>query len=296
MDLNGLISTITTSTAALVAIIGGFLVSRVISLSSEQTGIKRRIREIDNDLLAKQELLRSVENYLLEDDAKDFLKENIEKILQKESLSLIVNEDKYNYRSEEEMKPYFDEMKIIIEELYSLFDHLDELDEEFDDFYIKNKQHLKDLEKRDFYQIAYEGMMDWINSQSQTHTPLGLASFNIRSVSNLPTANFEYKDKKKERGRLIDDIRVLELQKEEQKKILGDYGKPRWVWGGLAVLIYACIVGIIYPSILLPYPANTYNDSLTKVFLLILFFSQLVGLFVYLGFAMYKLMNDKSDS
>ncbi|AZV41401.1 hypothetical protein BAOM_0789 [Peribacillus asahii] len=47
---------------------------------------------------------------------------------------------------------------------------------------------------------------------------------------------------------------------------------------------------------LLPYPADTYNDSLTKTFLLILFFSQLVALFVYLGFAMYKLTNDKDES
>ncbi|WP_263406693.1 hypothetical protein [Niallia endozanthoxylica] len=39
MDLNSLITTIISSSAALVAIIGGFLVSRVIALSSEQTGI-----------------------------------------------------------------------------------------------------------------------------------------------------------------------------------------------------------------------------------------------------------------
>ncbi|MED4798869.1 hypothetical protein P9684_03245 [Bacillus atrophaeus] len=294
MDLNGLISTITTSTAALVAIIGGFLVSRVISLSSEQTGIKRRIREIDNDLLAKKELLQNIENYLLEEDAKDFLKDNIKKLLQMESLSEIINEDKYNYRSEEELKPYFNEMQNIMQELFTLFDKLEELDDDFDDFYKKNNHHLKDIEKRDLYEFAYDGMMDWVSSQSQSSDPFALALNYRPPISNLPSVNLEYRDKKREHDRLYDDIRVLELQIEEQRKILNDYGKPRGVWGGFAVLVYACIVGIIYPSMLLPYPTDTYNDNLTKYWLLILFFSQLVALFVYLGFAMFKLMKDES--
>lgn len=58
MDLNGLISTIISSTAALVAIIGGFLVSRVISLSSEKNSIVRRLREINNDLKSKKRVVK----------------------------------------------------------------------------------------------------------------------------------------------------------------------------------------------------------------------------------------------
>ncbi|WP_186579773.1 hypothetical protein [Aquibacillus kalidii] len=49
-----LLSTIIISTAALVAIIGGFLESRIISTSSDQNGIKRKIREINNELVAKR--------------------------------------------------------------------------------------------------------------------------------------------------------------------------------------------------------------------------------------------------
>ncbi|MCY8973997.1 hypothetical protein [Bacillus atrophaeus] len=296
MDLNGLISTITTSTAALVAIIGGFLVSRVISLSSEQTGIKRRIREIDNDLLAKKELLQNVEDYLLEDDAIDFLEDNIIKILQQETLSEIINQDTNNNRSEEELKPYFNEMQNIIKELYTLINKFEKFGDDFDDFYKENNHNLKDIEKRDLYEIAYEGMMDLIrDSQPQSSDPFAIG-LNLSSLSSFRprSVNLEYRDKSKERDRLDDDTRVLELQIEEQRKILNDYGKPHGVWGGFAVLVYACIVGIIYPSMLLPYPTETYNDNLTKYWLLFLFFSQLVALFVYLAFAMFKLMKNKS--
>jgi hypothetical protein len=296
MDLNGLISTITTSTAALVAIIGGFLVSRVISLSSEQTGIKRKVREVKNDLMAKKELLQNVENYLLYDDAKQFLKDNILKILKKESLSIIINKDKRNYRSEEELNPFFKDMEDIIEDLYRLFDRLEEIEDDFGDFFIKNKHLLRNVEKKEFYEIAYEGMIDWVNSEHSEINTLGLAGISIKTFPLIPVVNLEYKEKEREQTRLMDDIRVLGLQIDEQRKILDDYGKPQWVWGGLAVLVYACFVGIVYPSMLLPYPENIYNDDLTKKFLLILFFSQLVSLIFYLGFAMYKLTNDKEES
>ena len=59
MDLNGLISTIISSTAALVAIIGGFLVSRVITLSGEKSGILKKIKEIDKELDIKNSLYES---------------------------------------------------------------------------------------------------------------------------------------------------------------------------------------------------------------------------------------------
>jgi len=68
MDLNILISTIVTATAALVAIIGGFLVSRVITMASERKGIER-IRELKNDLSAKRKMYDRAELVLLNEDA-----------------------------------------------------------------------------------------------------------------------------------------------------------------------------------------------------------------------------------
>lgn len=46
-DPNWLLSTMAQSAAALVAIIGGFLLSRVVTLSSERQGLERRTRELD---------------------------------------------------------------------------------------------------------------------------------------------------------------------------------------------------------------------------------------------------------
>ncbi|RBW68228.1 hypothetical protein [Bacillus taeanensis] len=296
MDLNTLITTITTSTAALVAIIGGFLVSRVISISSEQNGIKRKIREINNDIFAKQEIINNIENYLFEDDLDDFVtKENIKRIIEGKSLEDIIKEDDYTYLSKEELEPHFEELSGITNEMFEkmgsmdkIYDTFSDFNKEFDDFKYPNR--------KEWYERAFE-VIDEL-TQPKTTDVFGFSPGGIYQSINPGNlvSNTDYKDKKKERNRLKDDVKILELQKKEQLKILNDYGKPKWIWSGLAVLVYASIVGIVYPSTLLPYPIDTYDDSLTKRFILFLFFSQLLALFIYLGIAMYKLTYSEEDN
>ncbi|MGE7876178.1 hypothetical protein [Peribacillus muralis] len=288
--MNDLITTIIAATAGLVAIIGGFLVSRVIAIASEQNGIKRRIREIKNDLLAKREIKDTAEKFLFEDDLNDFVSEdNIARIIGDKTLEEIIEEDEYNYLSKEELEPYYKQLKEMSNELYELHSSTDDYYEEFSVF------------KKFFTEYKYPDRMDWyerifkvIDEMEQPEATGPFANFKYIPLTT-PTINTDYKDTQKERNRLIDDIRVLELQQEEQLKILNDYGKPEWVWSGLFVLVYACIVGIVYPSTLLPYPKDKYDDVLTKWFLLGLFFSQLLALIIYLGIATYKLTNDKED-
>ena len=63
--MNTLISTIVISTAAVVAFIGGFLISRVITLSSVQTGVERKLKEVKNDVFAKEEMIKKIEQDIL---------------------------------------------------------------------------------------------------------------------------------------------------------------------------------------------------------------------------------------
>ena len=152
MDLTSLISTIITSTAALVAIIGGFLVSRVISISGEQNAEVKKLKEI-------QEKVR----------------------IQKKQQAIV----------------------------------------------------------------------------SLTLDDIGKRLMEAELIS-------------------------LEEQENKHKQIIENNSKPEGVFSGLIVLFYACVVGIIYPSMLLPYPSEMYNDELTKRFLLFWFYSGLIVIFLYL--------------
>lgn len=153
MDLTELISTIITSTAAIVAIIGGFLVSRVISISSEQKVRLNVLQDIRNKI----------------------------------------------QKSDTEMK---------------LFGSNYEPDSDVAKYMVLENEYLKKLEN-------------------------------------------------------------------EQLIILNNT-RPSGVLSGMLVLFYACVVGIAYPISLLPYPLDTYNDIVTKWFLLCLFYSELLAIFVYL--------------
>lgn len=75
-DPNWLYSTTAQSTAALVAIIGGFLVSRVISTATSREVLERHLREVQADIARVTPRFEQVEAELLEDDLEDFLSES----------------------------------------------------------------------------------------------------------------------------------------------------------------------------------------------------------------------------
>jgi len=296
MDLNILISTIITSTSALVAIIGGFLVSRVITLSGEKNAIIRRLREIDNELIAKKEMLDRVELILLEEDVDDFIADHAEEILmRKKPIKEILEEDNSVDLTEDELKPYIEKLSAICENLVDMIARTGEdytLPNNFDDFAKDNG--IKVDERKDWYEIVYQIIL---NNLPKQPSPSFFGRMNLFPSIEVPvfpklgssvTAQIHH-DRIKERNNLENEVRILAGIKKEQGKILKDYSKVSGLWEGLAVLIYACVAGIAIPSTLLPYQLNTYDDTATKHLLLILFLSELVVLFVYLGLSIYKL-------
>lgn len=288
--LETLISTIITSTAALIAIIGGFLVSRVIALSSEQNGINRKLREISNEITAKEDTFSRVKDYIMNEDAFDFISDNVEELsVGKVSLEEVHKSDQFTELSVEQLEPYIKEYKSIFNEL---LDHVGKFSSVPSDFYEFKKKLTTEVskpEKLDWYEVAYSFIYKSLPKEKPRNSFLP----NIPPLPNLsnpvPSVNHYYREQVKIKEQLENELEVLKLQKEEQQKILAEYGNPSGVWSGLAVLVYSSVVGIAYPVTMLPYPPNTYNDSLTKVFLIILFLSELVALFGYLILAMRKL-------
>lgn len=271
MDLTILISTIITATSALVAIIGGFLVSRVISLSSERGSINRKLKEIQNDLSARSSFYNRVNSEVIQADINEFFKDNIELIIEVgNDFDRVYDQDKYTELSKEELKPHFNEFIEIIREVLDLIDQHDgDLSNDFNDLLVNNKS-ISKSDKIHWYELIYETIYD-----SFDNSPFG-------SMNRINMINPKIKENKDLRNSLKDEIHILELQRDEQIKILKDYSSPKGLWGGIGVLVYACAVGIAYPSILLPYNPGVYNDFLTKWVLLGWFFSELVALFIYL--------------
>ncbi|MGM0853463.1 MAG: hypothetical protein ACQEWI_12755 [Bacillota bacterium] len=145
-----------------VAIIGGFLVSRVISIASEQSSVKRKLREINNDIRAKEELVEKVKDYLFEDDLSDFVEDKgiIRGLLDGKSLEQIVKEEEFELLSIEELRPYFKQLQEI------LADFLDGEEVTFDD--LKGKQELKHPERESWYKRIFEEIDKLAEEQRRT--------------------------------------------------------------------------------------------------------------------------------
>lgn len=74
-DVNWLLSTTAQSAAALVAIVGGLLVSRVVAMRSDVEALGRRARETDARIEHLEDMVVVLEAELLEEDGQDFMRE-----------------------------------------------------------------------------------------------------------------------------------------------------------------------------------------------------------------------------
>lgn len=309
MDLNILIATTVTATAALIAIIGGFLISRVITLSSEQNGIRRRLREIKLSAQTQEHLLAEIEENLLAEDQEDFILDNyVELIFDKIPLEELLEHDENPYRKRtiKDLEPVVEELIQVEADLQEMFhnrgvSYSDDLPSEYSVFF--NKESLTVKHREYWYELLYDEHR--LRMDSKPKEARGM--FDIPNLDVAPIRTFDrvsatiqtqageqaYQQKHRDRDTYKNELDYLKKQEEEQEQILRDYGKPQGMWGGLFVLIYASIVGIGYPITLLPYPLETYNDEVTKHFILGLFFSLLVSLFVYLAINMHRLTKDE---
>lgn len=286
MDLTSLITAIMSSTAALVAIIGGFLVSRVISLSNDQSFLKRKIEEINITIDSKNELVNSITKFLFEDDLNDFVTtSNMKLLINDYSLEEIIKEDEYTYLSKEELEPYFIILLEIKEEVFKIWNAAG-FSKEFFEKIIEQKK-IKHNERSEWYSTMLDAIIDFFSPDRGSITNL-----TYRSITP-PPINTDYRDREREKEQLIYEIEFLQKQKQEQERAINDQLETKWVWSGIGVLIYSSIFGILYPATLLPYKLNYYNDEQTKYFLLLLFGSCLFAIFIYLVFAIYKIANLK---
>lgn len=286
------------------AIIGGFLVSRVITLASEKGSIEKRLREINTELENKQKMLDMVELELLEDDVDDFVYDHAEDILISEKpIQDILKEDNSTDLTQEELSPYIESLIAIYDKILDEINKTDidySLPRNFDDFVKDNNIKIDNNKK--WHEIAYDIIYKehQRNLRKQISSNPLLGNYSIPFAPDLINLNMPtytsstwYLDQVKARNSLRNEILILQGMKKEQENSLNKYSRISGLWSGLAVLAYSSIVSIIIPITLLPYPVGKYDDLATRKLLLLLFISQLIMLFIYLTVSMYKLTREK---
>ena len=95
-DLTTLLSTIAATSASFVAILGGFIASKLISISSDRNGVIKRLQDIDEEISYRNAVLNNAREQNNQEDALYFILDNIEALIDDNELERVYDEEKPN--------------------------------------------------------------------------------------------------------------------------------------------------------------------------------------------------------
>lgn len=117
-DLTIIFTTIAACSASVVAILGGLIASKLISLNTERDEIQTRLLEISNEIAFHQKEKDCAQTELDEDDALDFIVENIAKVIDESTLDTAYREENRPRIEKDVLRPYWTKAQNILHLLY----------------------------------------------------------------------------------------------------------------------------------------------------------------------------------
>lgn len=108
-DLTSVLSAMTACTATFVAIIGGLIASKAISDRAEKESVDRQLYQLDMEIETLDRNIEYLSNWLNESNAKDFIREHINELLDNKPLSDIYDSSDENEIEYEDMLVYWND-------------------------------------------------------------------------------------------------------------------------------------------------------------------------------------------
>lgn len=292
------------SSVAIVSIVGGFIISLMLNLSSQRQGIKSKLITIKNDIEFKTKEISKIKNNLGEKIAKQWVLDISANILKEQDIfsdilekggdfNKLFKKNKVYGLTEEELKSHYNRIYEIVFEFIKLFfeDNIDdvELDEDFDK-YIKKFDKKVPKEKYKLWEKTYDYLTyltkekaykerekapfkKGFNPDKLTNVPPSVSNSNFIEESNLSNLGNNLQS-------LLSQKRILESRKDNLKNELSKLNKPKGLIKGIILLIYFTLGGICYP--ISSQFFSFYNES-HKYILFILFILGLILFLLYLA-------------
>jgi hypothetical protein len=305
-DPSTLLSALSQASAVLVAIIGGFLVSRLVAISSEREGIRRlveaatgRIQHIESDLdQAHQTRLNRAKSYLYE--------EAVEKMLEAPALDLdsLIQGRLLGGTAVDELKPYALSLRQRVQDAVKA---------------INGKLRKGDTKALELEALVERGLViadadQDIYEQAFKHrrrslpSPAGLAMFGPSSYADLSSvlrpgiisdaahaASLRRQDEEiKAEADLRTQLRAAVAERDRLDEELARVGKPVGVAAAMWMLGLLSL-GILVPLIMMAFEPKGL-DVVSKILLLGSFVIGLVAILWYVGWFWLKIGKDKTQA
>jgi hypothetical protein len=296
-DPGSLLATLAQSSAAIVAIVGGFLVSRLVQLSSEREGLRRQLVRARDELSHVTASYNEAHEYRLANSVHTFRDWVTDKVVDADPAKLdraaLLEDNIPRGSSAEEMAPYLD---ALIDEVAEAREDVQKYIRPSDD----NHLDLDDLGKRgltvpDAQASLYEKIVGSIAEQ----LPASHGMFGIPPIRNLFTPH-DSVNRATELRRLDESIREEQdllsrktMLEGEAARVTGEIeriGQPIGVTSAIAILTIYSVLGIVAPVVVMGFDPPTLDSWLE--WLLVGVF--VLGLAAVLGYIFWyaKTLND----
>ena len=287
-DPNWLLSTTAQSASALVAIVGGFLVSRVVSLGSDRQSLTRRLDELQQRYHLKREELQVVYEGRHAYSVETFKRYTVDAFVQVHGQ--LSPEDALKEfwplgAQEEEMLAVAKEFGITVRRV------LDASKAQPSKADARGTDYTNSGDEEEDLILAALSRLHEGERQQSVRDRLGLAPLDVGPITRAigDDKQLQRQERRIEREAVLNaEISALQAEADIVKEELQRLANPPGIRIGLAVLAYFAVVGILVP---LAYMASRpgENDLWFRRLIVVLFGSGLGSLLVYIGWSVRQL-------
>ena len=272
-DPNWLLSTTAQAAAALVAIIGGFLVSRLIGLVSEKTQQVQSLAELQSKRRVKDAELEKFNHTVATGIQRWFREDNLDEILEKRgdsNYTKMVDDFDVKGSDRQEVSEYANHLKNTVTRAFKELERVYKAPGSIPDSPTKIRTdgiqidpgHDEEIFQRVSAHISATRQLILAESEAQEAdisnpensspieaTDLSALAPTVAPVPTLVTSRHDAAIRERDRlkeelGVIIGEIELLELR-------LPEMAQQRWLIAGFAILAYFSAVGIVYPLYLM---------------------------------------------
>ncbi len=287
-DSDSLLATLAQSSAAIVAIVGGFLVSRLVQLSSEREGLRRQLQHTGDELTQVTRDYDEAHEYRLSNSEHTFFGWVVEELAGADLDTLdrdaLLDDNIPRGSSDEEMRPYLDSLVLDVEAARKRTEEYIESDD-------NASLRLSDLRDRglivaDGDEDLYEHVVDAIAARLPARRNYfgGVDSLVRSSMLSDPVS------RSTDLRRLDESIRdeqdllsrklTLEAIRDRLTGELDRIGRPVGVISAIVILSIYSLLGIVAPVVVMAISP----DPLAAWVLWLLVALFIAGLFAVLGY------------
>lgn len=281
-DLTATLTTIAAASASFVAILGGFIASKLIAVSGEREETINKLGDIEEEIAYRLKVLETARQENVEEDALCFILEHIEALVDEYTIDVVYKHEEHPDISLETLRPYWEKGKTVCKQYHTANDENDRLNADN----VPRKLAMS-LRNDDFgYEVckkigAYYQKLERVKQRQRNPFDFTAPIVDIEPfrASGLWYSKNEDIIKEQETS-----IGWLRLQREQVEKAKNRLHKPKGIVGGLVVFALFSVLCIVFPLAFSPFVTTSYIHYLVaKIAFLSVFVLGLIVVFGYLA-------------